>query len=235
MAEPIKRGFGRLYTPDIRDAQYPMRALLRATPLPPSRYYPTGPKLPMDQGETGTCVAHAWTGFLCAALMMCPNPPNVYETYRGIVAIDEWSENDHEATATDISELQSGTSVRAGAQYLRGKGHLKSFLWTRSADEAATWLLSGKGTLVMGTDWYSGMSDLTPRHLARVEGVIMGGHAYLAVGYNRTTKMFRCLNSWGKGWGKQGRFWIQHDDMQTLIRANGECCAAVEQVVPPQV
>lgn len=234
MPEPIVRGFGRRHIPDVRDNQFPMRAVLRAQPLPSSRYYNTGKNLPLDQGETGTCVAHAWTGFLCAALLMCRNPPNVFDTYRGIVAIDEFPENDSEATATDIADLQGGTSVRAGAQYLRTKGHVKSFLWTRSADEAATWLLSGKGTIVLGTRWDWNMSTLDKKGFANLGGGEAGGHAYLATGYNRVSKAFRCLNSWGREFGQLGKFWVRHDDMQRLIHEDGEACAAVEQLVPAQ-
>jgi len=227
------RGFGRLAKPDVRDYAYPMRAVLRPAPLPTNRYYQTGPLLPMDQGGTGTCVAHAWVAFLCAALMMSKTPPNVYDTYRKIVAIDEWTENDHEATATDISVLQSGTSIRAGAKHFQDAGHLKSYLWTRSADEAATWLLTGRGTLVMGTNWYWDMSNPTVAGLVNIGGGLAGGHAYLCIGYNRTTKMFRFLNSWGRAFGQQGRFWMRHVDMQRLIEEDGECCAAVEQLIPP--
>jgi hypothetical protein len=226
------RNFGRRFTPDIRDNHYPMRAVLRAEPLPISRYYPIGPQLPMDQGQTGTCVAHAWTGFLCASLLMTKHPPNVFETYRGIIAIDEYTDNDHEINAP-IEDLQSGTSVRAGAQYLRGKGHLKSFLWTRSADEMAHWLLLGHGTIVLGTNWYWDMGNPTDKGVVNVTGGIAGGHSYLCVGYNRVTKMFRCLNSWGRNFGTNGRFWVRHDDMQRLIVEDGEACAAVEQVVLP--
>lgn len=227
----MTRGFGRIHTPDVRDYQYPMRAVLRAAPVPMYRYYQTGSELPLDQGQTGTCVAHAWSGFLLAALIMCKNPPNVFDMYRGIVATDEFPENDFEAKATDIRDLQFGTSVRAGAQYLRQKGHVKSFLWTRNADEAATWLLLSHGTLVVGTNWYTDMGDPDGRGLVHVTGPLLGGHAYLLIGYNRVMKAFRCLNSWGRDFGAHGRFWMLHDDLQRLIDEDGEVCAAVEQRV----
>lgn len=231
----MTKGLGRIHTPDVRDHQFPMRAVLRAAPLPKSRYYATGPLLPLDQGQTGTCVAHAWTGFLCAALMMNRNPPNVFTSYRGIVAADEYPENDFEAATTNNDELQSGTSVRAGAKYFRDKGYLKSFLWARNADEAATWLLMSHGTVVLGTNWYLDMGDPDGHGFVNLTGGAVGGHAYLAIGYNRVTKAFRCLNSWGHEFGAGGRFWMRHDDMQRLLSEDGEACAAVEQLVPASV
>lgn len=225
-------GFGRIHSPDPNDRKYPMRMLLRPTKLPVHRYYRLGPYLPLDQGDTGTCVAHAWTGFLDAAPMMCKDAPSPYDTYRGIVATDEFTENDDEANAPDAN-LQMGTSVRAGAKYLQGKGFLKSYVWANNADEAAAWLLSGKGTLVAGTNWYYGMSDLDRDGYAVPEGGVLGGHSYLVIGYNRVTKSFRIINSWGKDWGTKGKCWIHHMDMDKLIKEDGEMCAAVEQLVKP--
>lgn len=39
---------------------------------------------------------------------------------------------------------------------------------------------------------------------------MLGGHAVLAVGYNDATKRFRCMNSWGEGWGDKGYFTLPY-------------------------
>jgi len=227
----LTRGFGRIAEPDPRDSRYPMRLMLRPAPVPSYRYYRTGKHLPLDQGQTGTCVAHAWTGFLYAALMMDKTADSPFDLYRGIVAMDEFPDNDFEATEAN-DNLQFGTSVRAGAQYLRTKGHLKNFVWSTSADEMALWLLTGKGTIVLGTNWYWDMGELKNGY-AVPGGGIAGGHAYLCVGYSKKAQAFRCLNSWGAEFGDKGLFWIHHVDMEQLIHEDGEACAAVEQTVTP--
>ena len=33
---------------------------------------------------------------------------------------------------------------------------------------------------------------------------LLGGHCMLIVGYNDTLKLFTCVNSWGRGWGRNG-------------------------------
>lgn len=224
----MKHGFGRIHVPDARDASYPMRAALRPGVLPNSRYYVTGPKLPLDQGQTGTCVAHAWTGFLLSAPLMCKDAPSAFDTYRGIVAVDEFSDNDFEATAPN-DQLQYGSSIRGGAKYLQSQGRLASYVWAESTEDMARWLLTGRGTITLGTDWHWNMSDLDAKGVAHLGGGIAGGHAYLCIGYSRVRKMFRCLNSWGMSFGSHGRFWIEEDDMGVLLSAQGEACAAVEQ------
>jgi hypothetical protein len=224
-------GFGRIAVPDARDESYPMRAALRPGPLPTSRYFLTGSQLPLDQGQTGTCVAHAWTGFLLAAPLMSKGVPSAFDAYRGIVLADEFSENDFEATQPN-ENLQSGSSVRGGAKYFQAQGRLKSYVWASSTEDMALWLLTGRGPIVLGTDWHWNMSDLDAKGVAHLGGGIADGHAYLCIGYNRLYRMFRCINSWGSSFGSNGRFWILEDEMAVLLDAQGEACAAVEQKVP---
>ena len=229
-------GLGRRFIPDPEDRKYPMRAVLRPRAIPQQRYYQTGRQLPLDQGNTGTCVAHAWTAFLYAALMMSRTAPSPYDTYREIVKVDEWDDNDFEATSPRIQDLQFGTSVRAGAKVMQAQGHLKNYVWSRDADEMALWLLTGQGTIVLGTTWYWDMGDLRDGGFAYPTGGVAGGHAYLAIGYSRNYKAFRCLKSWGSEFGAKGRFWIHHQDMDKLVKLeDGEACAAVQQVVLPVV
>ena len=64
-------GFGRRYAPDDRDRSYLMRRMLAApsaVALPTRKTWGIA-KTALDQGETGTCVGHAWRNFLrCAPI-----------------------------------------------------------------------------------------------------------------------------------------------------------------------
>ena len=40
---------------------------------------------------------------------------------------------------------------------------------------------------------------------------LLGGHAVLIVGYNKTKKVFIARNSWGTGWGDKGYFYMPFD------------------------
>ena len=37
---------------------------------------------------------------------------------------------------------------------------------------------------------------------------VLGGHAVMAVGYEKSSKMMLVRNSWGKDWGLEGYFWL---------------------------
>src|SRR5215207_1233815 len=92
--------FGRRDAPDERDRGFAMRRVLdplRVDFFPAgiptgARHYFSGPIL--DQGATGTCVAHGWTAKVHAAPIMQKMTVTPYNFYRKIVMVDEWSDND---------------------------------------------------------------------------------------------------------------------------------------------
>ncbi len=230
-----KPGFGRVYKPDDRDRRYPMRLALGPlrdnffpAGLPAgTRHYRSG--IIYDQGSTGTCVGHGWRGWLNNAPLMTKSGPTPFELYRKFVAIDEFPENDSEATAPDAS-LQSGTSVRAGAEWLRGQGHIKNYLWAESWEDVRSWHLAGFGTCVLGIWWREGMLDTDKAgfiHYVNGGGYV-GGHCVVTTGWNDERNAVRIQNSWGYNWGDGGRCWLSAEDLQRSLEDEGEACAAIE-------
>jgi C1A family cysteine protease len=39
----------------------------------------------------------------------------------------------------------------------------------------------------------------------------IGGHCVIMIGYDNNTKLFQCINSWGKNWGEKGIFYLPYD------------------------
>lgn len=224
---------GRRVAPDARDANFPMRLMLdplRAQFFPRglptgTRHYQNGPVL--DQGPTGTCVAHAWAGWSQGAPLMIKPTPEMqpFPLYDRIVQVDEWSDNDHD------TERQFGTSVRAGAKILAQEGHIKQYLWAESVEDIRSWHLAGFGTVVLGLTWYERMMATDKDGFARVGGGVVGGHAFKTTGWSDERNAARCRNSWGRGWGQNGQFWLSRADLEVLLADYGEACAAVEQKI----
>lgn len=230
----MEYALGRRHAPDPNDARYPMRLVLPAFKLSPgTRHYPPGPVL--DQGDTGTCVGHAWRSWLNGAPLMTKTGPSPFEIYRACVAVDEWDDNDNEATLPD-AELQAGTSVRAGVKVLQSQGRIANYVWTTKVAEVRAFLLSGQGTVVLGTNWYYTMFTPDEHGFMPVEGGdndIAGGHAYKATGWSDVKNAVRVQSSWGTSWGQGGRAWLRAADLQRLLDEDGECAAAVERKVTP--
>ena len=236
--------FGRRFDQDERDRNFLMRRMLpdaRTLELPTRKTWRINATA-LDQGDTGTCVGHAWRNFLrCAPVRTEAGGPSAFDIYRTAVLKDSWSGNDDEAALPDGDPgLDFGTSVRAGAEAVTSLGHLKSYVWAFSLQPAVEWVLT-QGPVVLGTNWYSSMSRPDAQGIVRItaNASIVGGHAYLLRGVNTRTALARCSNSWGDGWGLSGEFLMPFRDLERLIHEDGEACSAVQKslrsvaVMPP--
>lgn len=238
-------GFGRLYMPDKRDANWPMRLRLDAaqaivfpTGVPPgSRHYTPSPPI-IVQGNTGTCVAHGTTTFCNAPPIMQKLPMSPFDLYRKIVLRDEWPDNDFEAAAPD-AQLQNGTSVRAAMETLIALGYIKSYLWAENVENARAWLMMFSG-LVGGFTWKTNMMETDTEGFVSYAGDTEGGHCVYLGGWNdhvrhnaRYVRATRFQQSWPLPWGQRGRGWITEDDLAKMLADQGELAAPVEQRVIP--
>jgi hypothetical protein len=219
-------GLGRRAHRDPRDHNYwLLDAMPRVLQRPSVKYWPFM-RDPLDQGQTGTCVGHGWKGWMLAAPVTRTTPdaePTAMTIYREATTLDEWADND--------GDLQAGTSVRAGAKALLARGHIREYRWCWDLKTAVDFLLTG-GPVVIGVNFYEGMFDLDANGFMGVGGNFVGGHCMLLLGANEPRRVVRGLNSWGKGWGQKGRFWMTFSDLERLISENGEVCAAVEIKLP---
>lgn len=216
---------GRLPAEDPQDERFLMRAALEpvAVPVvkPPYRHWTPGDII--HQGRSGKCVGAAWRAFLESSPIRVKRGigPDWHAIYYEAQRRDEWpgAEPDYE-----------GTSVRAGAKAVEAFGHLQEYRWARAIQDVADWVLL-ISPVVVGTVWTTAMFEPDRNGFIRPTGTVEGGHAYTLLGYNARTKLFRCQNSWGSGWGQGGRFWIREADLDALLfERGGEACAATEQI-----
>lgn len=218
---------GRIHSPDPRDGKHmlPWRPLKAAAPV--SRTW-TASSPVLDQGETSQCVIYATDKFLTAAPVLNEGfgtDEARTRVYREVQKLDEFP-----------GEGYDGTSVRGAMKYLQAKGLVSSYKWAFDYETAIAHILS-KGPLIMGTNWTEEMFSPVQGYISP-KGRVVGGHAYVAIGADRarknpdgTTGAVRCINSWGTGWGQQGRFWLTFRDFDALIKAQGEAATPIEVAV----
>lgn len=226
--------FGRIESPDPNDTAYLMRAKAELAPsvdeLPSILFYKRGPIL--NQGDTGTCVGQSWRAKLSGEPIRTSKGPSAERIYLEACKRDLWTENDDDPT------LQAGTSVRAGAAYLKELGYITSYVWAFNVDDLMRWMLEGRGGVVLGINWTSGMNQPDHEGIIRVTGPSEGGHAIYAFGIDRARGVIALQNSWGMGWGG----WVVNrrkaylgcgllalEDLEHLLRRGGEACTALEQ------
>lgn len=211
---------GRQYQLDERDLNYPIESLLQTVskPIITSRYWDDNGWWG-DQGRTPQCVGYAWAHWLedgpvpqSGVAPIIP-PRMIYEQAQ---KLDEWP-----------GENYAGTSVRGGVKYLQQIKKVSNYYWTYNIQTLIDTILT-LGPVVVGTNWYYNMFYPNSKGIIKASGALMGGHAYVLNGVDTKQKLFRLKNSWGRRWGKMGSAYISFDDMQRLLREQGEVCIATE-------
>ncbi len=226
MSEYKKLGLGRRAKEDTRDQGYQIKTLLRAAAVP----FATGHYKYWwangwwgDQGAFPHCVAFAWVHWLEDAPIThaprapgAPTPFNTDVIYRDAQRVDEWP-----------GEGYAGTSVRAGAKVLRSLGLISAFHWAFDLDTTVDAIME-LGPVVIGCNWYRDMFNPGSDGFLKVSGPSVGGHAFVLNGANLAKGFVRMKNSWGRNWGKNGYSKIHMEDLEKLIKRQGEVCIATE-------
>lgn len=216
-------GLGRKPSPpDPRDHRFLMRAV---TPTPSAKSRTWYSKGVLDQDGTSQCVAYSGVKYLTTAPIMNKpkEPPSMI--YGECLKVDEWPGEDWDG----------GTSVRALFKVLRSLGYVSEYRWAFDCETVVDHVLT-TGPVVMGTSWFRNMfMPHVETGYLECTGANEGGHAWLIIGANRNRRnpdgskgAVRMLNSWGEGWGQKGRAWITFNDLDKLIKDEGEACVATE-------
>jgi len=218
---------GRVYVPDERDQQFPMKSILpKSTEGRKYRYWWANGWWG-DQRSVPACVGFSWMHWVedgpithsktrakGAGPLLDP-----VEVYKHAKKLDRW-----------VGEAYDGSSVRAGAKVLALNGIVGGYRWAWDADTIVHALLT-KGPVVVGTWWYMDMfypKKDKGKMTIRATGNKAGGHAYLINGVNTETGFVRIKNSWGRGWSDRGFAWLPIEDLDKLVKDQGEACLATE-------
>lgn len=206
-------GFGRRFSPDVRDHKFLLRSAAPFEKIPQRKTWRIWWK--GDQQDTPMCVGYSWHALLRALpnLQRDPSPEILYAMAQ---RNDEWPGEDY-----------AGSSVRGGAKALQAMGKISAYGWALNIHEAIQWV-GTHGPVVLGTNWYASM--MTPDKHGHIvpKGRLVGGHAYLLLGYDDKKELALIQNSWGKPWGLNGRAWISYAHLDRLIQEDGEACSPTE-------
>ena len=229
-------GLGRIHAPDDRDCLYPAELVLDRLSSVRRRHPWRRPRV-LDQSATGTCVGHGWRGwFEGEPKIHAPaDGPDAFAIYRRAVLLDSIADNDGDATAPQ-AQLQSGSTVRAGAKAMQEDGLISSYVWATRAAQIADYVTRAQGSpVVVGTNWYQGMFRPNEHGRVALTGGIVGGHCWVVNWFDG--KLFWCYSSWGEAWGVKdlngvgGSFTLSIAQLDRLVRERGEACCGTELVI----
>lgn len=223
-----RRGLGRIPSPpDDRDWHLQDRLqLVRPKWRDGQRAEWKMSRLPLDQGDYGTCVGNGWAQW--------GNCQPVADRFTERAARQIYYEATVAGGYPDDPDApgggQQGSTVRDGARAMLARGRLgKGYAFAGTVDHVIAWVRS-QGPVVVGTDWHDGMFEPDVRGFVFPTGAVAGGHCYVCVGDTggglAGAGIF--LNSWGPGWGINGRFLMDWSQFAKLWAAGGEGCTGVE-------
>lgn len=237
-----KPGLGRKPATDPRNDAHPMHKALsfaeRTSPVTVKTWGFSG--TPLDQGQSGTCTAHAAAHFIHAQPIAHRGFLDPFSLYREAVLLDEYPDNDGDATILDPNKLQAGSSGTGVAKALDKRGLLVEYLWAQRFEDAITWVLT-RGPVMVGTNWYGSMFDPDRNgHLVIAKNAAVdGGHEWLIRGVDKKRGIALMVNSWGGKWGGVGRWegsgvrsghaLIDFETLARLFHEDGDAVSAVEK------
>jgi hypothetical protein len=213
---PTNHGLGRHVSHDEASKQFPARALLPAAATQPrNRTWRRGRAY--NQGSLPHCVAYTGKGILNTTNLSRHVPwyrrsrYNTTDFYNGAQAHDEWPGTNYD-----------GTSGLGLCKHLTAVGLIKEYRWCFGLNDVLL-TLSHLGPIGIGVNWYESMFRADMDHyVLNIAGNVAGGHEVELTGIHVDDRTVTITNSWGTGWGVNGRARLRWNDLDRLLAEHGD-------------
>lgn len=187
-----------------------------------------GATLPLDQGNLGSCTGNAMVGMLMSGPF--------YEPIRAKVGrnLDETDAVGIYADATHIDHFlgvyppqdtgSSGLAVCKAVQHEKyGRQWIKGYAHCFSLEHMLRTLVLQP--CIAGTLWLSGMDSPDQNGIVHATGDVRGGHEYVMDelvwvddDLASPSNLIGFLNSWGRGFAKEGHFYMPVPEFDSKLR-----------------
>jgi hypothetical protein len=186
-----------------------------------------------DQGSIGSCTGNASTG--------CLATDPFYDTLPAGTVLDEAMAVRVYSDATVIDPFpgqypptDTGSDGVSVAKVLRARGLISGYTHTFSFDDALKALSTQP--VITGTNWYDSMFTPDANGIVSITGgAPVGGHEYLLDEIDVERGLVGFTNSWGSGWGIEGRAYMTFDTLRRLLSEQGDVTAFVSVTKPAPV
>lgn len=215
---------GRIVNHDPRSRRFRYKSEIS---VPKSVHHHIGAAA-LQQGDLGSCTGNAAAQFLNATVAKINRRTGQkLNRRRRSDFLDQPDAVDLYSAATCYDEIGGvyppddvGSSGLGVAKAMKRFGFITGYTHTFTFGSFLS-ALQAQPVLV-GVNWYEGMSDPNSDGVIAVTGSVEGGHEILANGIDYRTHQVRLRNSWGPEWGRGGDCFVSFDDMERLLREDGD-------------
>lgn len=184
-----------------------------------------------DQGNLGSCTGNAAVGCLGTEPYFDEIPSQYKNILNEATAVNVYSQ----ATIIDPHPGQypptdTGSDGLSVAQVLKNIGLISGYLHATSLEAVLTALENNP--VIVGTEWLQGMFNPDEDGRIQLNGDVAGGHEYVLDELDVENQRVWMDNSWGNGWGQQGRGYYTWEDFATLLKNGGDCTSFVPLSAP---
>jgi C1A family cysteine protease len=221
--------------PDVRDYK-----LMSIPKLPPESKIDLRNRLPpiYNQGNLGSCTANA-VGAMVNYMQKIKFMPSRLFTYYTTLTLENTVNEDAGATLRNTMKSVSRYGVcpetlwpyiisrfaikPSDESYVAAASHkIIEYVSVPHDQSSIETLLSKNFVIAFGFIVYSSFYAVSRNGMARMPARgerVIGGHAVVLVGYDRSRRLFIVRNSWGSNWGDKGYFYMPYDYVLDRQRA----------------
>lgn len=185
----------------------------------------------LDQGSVGSCTGNAETGALGTSPLyevLSAGHPALDET----LALRLYSEAETLDGDGPYPPQDNGSSGQSVCQAAKTDGLISGYTWCQDEISMLDALMAGP--VIIGINWYDSFDSPDAEGIVALPKTasIRGGHEIVAREVDVARQLIGCDNSWGTGWGLQGRFYIPYTVMTRLFSEQGDCAVPLPLSVP---
>jgi hypothetical protein len=233
----MSRTYGRKVNHDPRSLAYSVGPLPKGA-IKSIRWTRRAPVF--DQGQVGSCTGNAAAGLIGTDSLGRTGATSILVTTaqadatRGVFTAGTHTVDEDLAVlcyelntrldsfAGTYKPTDTGSDGVSAAKTLKALGQADTYshVFTMASLDAAL----QSGPVMAGTQWMASMEDPAADGTLTVDrtGEVLGGHEYVIDELDVERSRYGITNSWGTGWGIQGRAYISKADMQWLLSKQGD-------------
>lgn len=211
-------GLGRHVLHDNRSLDYDAATLVEHVTTERTTYHARHGEV-FDQGNVGACTAMAALGLMNTEPFV---GSKLFTTEDALAFYSRETALDDRQIPGRYPPDDTGSTGLWSMKQLRADGLIPAYRWAFSL--ATVKRLLQVSPISLGLPWFNSMFDVDAHGFLVVQSFtgLAGGHQIEATGVDFERQAVEITNSWGPGWGHNGRAFLRFTHLDQLLKLHGD-------------